>query len=118
MREDGVYDHNITMSDAQDEQKEQEREATEKAGGGEPPMQREVSRARLVAPTVKDIIKRFLIRNNFDGLLDDTGDCACENNDLMPCEPNEGILDCRPGYKRPCDCNEEHDFHMATTKSD
>lgn len=68
-------------------------------------------------PTVKEITKHFLIRNGFDGLLSDDGDCGCIISDLMPCEPNEGIIDCSAGYKRPCECNDEHDFHISATRA-
>ena len=67
----------------------------------------------VIMPTVKDIIEHFLIRNKFDGLMDDDCECACIIDDFMPCEPNEGILNCRPGYRQPCDCEEQHSFHIA-----
>jgi len=67
-------------------------------------------------PTVKEVIKHFLIRNKFDGLVNDDGECGCIIDDLMPCYPNEGILECKAGYKQPCDCG-DHDFHISTEKA-
>lgn len=46
--------------------------------------------------TVKEIVKRFLIDNDYDGLW--TDDCGCFINDLFPCCA-EGVENCRPGYK-------------------
>lgn len=46
---------------------------------------------------MKDIIKDFLIKNGFDGLLNNDLDCGCELDDLLPCDWHCG--DCIPGYK-------------------
>ena len=44
--------------------------------------------------TVKEIVEKYLIENNFDGLfLEDL--CACELNDLIPC--NNDNCNCQPG---------------------
>jgi hypothetical protein len=34
---------------------------------------------------VKEIVKQYLIDNNFDGLTDEEG-CSCEVDDLFPCD--------------------------------
>ena len=58
---------------------------------------------------VREIIKKYLIDNGFDGLFD-PDECACEIADLMPC--GEYCGSCEPGYKGPCDCG-DHDFHIG-----
>jgi hypothetical protein len=47
---------------------------------------------------VKQIVKKYLIDNGFDGLF--TNDCGCKIDDLMPCSYGE---ECQPGYL--CKCN-------------
>ena len=46
-----------------------------------------------------DIIKAYLIDDEFDGLSCD--ECCCEVKDLAPCG-NESFWTCEPGYKVPC----------------
>jgi hypothetical protein len=64
--------------------------------------------------TLREIVKKFLEDNGFDGLFSEY-DCACEKDDLMPCD--EPRTDCQPGYKTPCpaDCG-DHDWHIAEKK--
>ena len=45
---------------------------------------------------VKEIVKKYLDENGFDGLYNDR--CGCEKDDLMLC--NENLEKCKPGYKR------------------
>jgi len=69
--------------------------------------------------TIKEIVKEYLEKNRYDGLYCD--ECACEIDDLMPCEEPE-IANCEAGYKVPCpgpgrcttdgDC----DWHIAHVK--
>jgi hypothetical protein len=64
--------------------------------------------------TVKDIVKEYLIANGYDGLVTDLEECACDVSDLIPCcEPCEL---CQAGHKVPCDCGEEHEFHIVAGK--
>ena len=63
---------------------------------------------------VKSIVKQYLRKNNFDGLCHIDGECACDLSDLAPCDHIS--LDCEPGYKLPCECEEEHLFHITTKK--
>ena len=59
---------------------------------------------------VGEIIKQYLVENNFDGLFDGDSECACLKEDLFPCDaPCDR---CEPGHKLPCDCAEEHIFHL------
>lgn len=48
---------------------------------------------------VKEIIKEYLEKNNYDGLFSD--DCCCDIEDLMCCFV-ECIELCEPGIKMPC----------------
>ena len=50
---------------------------------------------------VNDIVKEYLKENEFDGLYNPDGECACEINDLQPC--CENFSECRPGYIKTCD---------------
>jgi hypothetical protein len=66
-------------------------------------------------PSIKEIVKKYLEDNGFDGLFN-PGECSCENEDLTPCQsPNEDT--CSAGYKVPCPsyCG-EHDFHIQEEK--
>ncbi len=71
--------------------------------------------------TVQDIIKRYLTDNGYDGLFntDIDGGCACEIADLAPCQ--EVGLDCKAGYKEPCNgdgygCGGDCSFHIVLDK--
>lgn len=64
---------------------------------------------------VIDIVANYLRKNGFDGLVSSCGECGCELNDLASCDSAE-ILACRPGYKKPCSCGENCDWHIATEK--
>lgn len=65
------------------------------------------------------LTKDWLVSHGFDGLCA-PGECACGNDDLMPC--GEPSAECQPGYKIPCpgpeDCdNDGHcDWHITTSK--
>lgn len=65
--------------------------------------------------SVEIIVKDYLEKNGYDGLVDYNGECGCDLKDFMPCEGIE-IQGCRPGYKVPCTCAEECDWHIATKK--
>ena len=45
--------------------------------------------------TVKEIIKKYLNDNDFDGLA--SGHCGCDMDDLFVC--NENFSECEPAYK-------------------
>lgn len=50
-------------------------------------------------PTVRDIVREWLVANGMDGLETDTwagwdDHCSCVVDDLMPCCENPGIIDC------------------------
>ena len=51
--------------------------------------------------TVMDIVRQYLRREGYDGLVDPDAQCGCLVDDLRPCCPGE-ISGCRPGYKRVC----------------
>ena len=61
--------------------------------------------------TLRKLTIAYLTGYDFDGLFDESEDCACLTGDLMPCNaPNPN---CEPGYKAPCDCDEEHAWHVV-----
>ena len=47
--------------------------------------------------TTIEIIKQYLIDNDYDGLVSEHADCGCVTNDLQPCGMD--FATCRPGYK-------------------
>lgn len=49
--------------------------------------------------TVKEIVKKYLEENNFDGLVN-RGECSCKKSDLMPCCDNIEI--CEAGKIKQC----------------
>lgn len=64
-------------------------------------------------PKVADMVQVFLEENGYDGLWNSDMECACLMNDLCPgceCPDNE----CEPGYRKDCDCEEEHQFHVVS----
>lgn len=67
---------------------------------------------------IREIVKQWLIANNFDGLYNDNYDgCGCEVKDLMPCD--ESGINCYAGYKAPCpgpedgDCDGDCPWHIT-----
>jgi len=72
--------------------------------------------------TVKQIVANYLDHWGFDGLCCPEGECSCVAGDLMPCEPNEYLGGCQPGYKVPCDPETcefggECGWHVTMSKS-
>lgn len=84
--------------------------------------------AKLTAnPTTKEIVKKYLIENGFDGLLCTEEGCGCTTNKLMACDTYNS--DCVAAYKVPTHCgdckfpcdacgDEGIDFCMALEKSE
>ena len=60
--------------------------------------------------TLLGIVKSYLKQNGFDGLYS-PAECACELDDLMPCD--EPRPNCKPGYKVACRCGEECEWDIA-----
>ncbi len=65
--------------------------------------------------TVQDIILKYLNDNGFDGLTD-CDDCACEKNNLAPCD-DMAMLNCIPGYLIKCRGCSDYDFCINTEKT-
>lgn len=63
--------------------------------------------------TVIEIIKQHIIDNGFDGLYSERFGCACEVDDLNPCESD--ISECKPGYKHQSNI-EGYDFCITDEK--
>ena len=62
-------------------------------------------------PTVKEIVKEYLEKNNYDGLYCEF--CGCRLDDLMPCSEASS---CQAGYAWNCndcanydDCDYDHE---------
>lgn len=64
--------------------------------------------------TVEEIIKEYLESNGFDGLYNESIDCACKIDDLAPCG---GIsMGCTAGYIQPLEPYSEYDFVIGERK--
>jgi hypothetical protein len=69
--------------------------------------------------TVKEIVRRFLVKEGFEGLFEDDGECACKLDDLMPCDGEYYIGSCEVGYIVPCEeGEEEYNFCVGREKPD
>jgi len=107
----------ITCGFVQPDERESER-----GGGGVRPlmgggMMRTRGRQTQMA-TVRDIVTAYLVANGYDGLLEPYGECGCVLDDLMTCVGwrDHDETECEPAYRTDCNCEEEHEFHMVTTK--
>lgn len=65
--------------------------------------------------TVADIVRDWLREHGYDGLYVED-DCACDLDDLAPCQNIQ--LECEAGYKHPCptECDDDHEFHISDEK--
>ena len=67
--------------------------------------------------TVKEILKKYLNDNGFDGLYY-PGECACKKDDLAPCDNLN--MGCKPGYLQECKAGNENcefDWCIAEKKN-
>ena len=58
--------------------------------------------------TVKDIIKKYLEDNGYDGLCNEI--CGCGLDDFMPCglfACDSSVIGCKPAYKHKCPGHEK-----------
>lgn len=63
--------------------------------------------------TIREIVKKFLLQNNYDGLFCNKSDpCGCEVDSLFLCDI-ELLDDCKAGYKIPCTCENNCDWHIG-----
>lgn len=61
-----------------------------------------------------DMVRDYLERNGYDGLVDDGRECGCCLEDLMPCG-GEYAMTCEAGYRVDCctsGCGNGGDFHI------
>lgn len=63
--------------------------------------------------TVKDILKKWLTDNGYDGLVNPHGECGCEASDLVPCDSRCDT--CQPAHRGP-DLEYDSDWAMYATK--
>lgn len=69
--------------------------------------------------TVKSIVKAYLEKEGYDGLVHGNRYCACLVDDLFPCEDETD--QCEAGHKAPCDPEDcqidgECDWHINAGK--
>lgn len=67
-------------------------------------------------PDLKEIVKQSLIKNGFDGLWHQSGECACVVNDLFLCCENTTMIECQAGYYKNCKCGQDCEFHIEAKK--
>lgn len=60
---------------------------------------------------VSGIVLAYLQAHGFDGLYNDIV-CGCEADDIFCC-CGDGIENCVPGIKLPCNCGEGCNFHIG-----
>lgn len=58
---------------------------------------------------LRDIVKEYLEKNGFDGLVSINASCACLVDDLIPCD-GEWIENCEAGYRMDCPGEETCDL--------
>jgi hypothetical protein len=63
---------------------------------------------------VSDIVLAYLKEHGYDGLVDPDGECACDVTSLAPCD--HLTEHCLAGWKVPCNCGQECDWHIVTTR--
>jgi hypothetical protein len=65
--------------------------------------------------TVKEIVRQYLKAYGFDGLRNENIHCWCMLDDLSPDYCMSG--QCEPGYRAPCGCGEDCDFHIVPRRA-
>ena len=66
----------------------------------------------MTKPTIKEIVKMWVIAHGYQGLYN--GDCGCAMEELMWCgTPGEA---CLPGYRSRCKGCEDHEFCIVPEK--
>lgn len=75
--------------------------------------------------SVRTIVRQHLLAAGYDGLYSTEDWCACELDDLMPCDYDcTTVGNCEPGYKVPCPGGDECEWggdcewHIAKEKPD
>lgn len=68
----------------------------------------------MESETTAKIVGKYLVANGFDGLYNESIDCACKIDDLAPCG---GIsMGCTAGYIQPLEPYSEYDFVIGERK--
>jgi hypothetical protein len=64
--------------------------------------------------TVKEIVREYLIKNGFEGLVNQDSECGCDMEDLIVCD--ERCNNCEPAYRHKCPEGHEADYLMTLSK--
>ena len=51
---------------------------------------------------LKEIVTKYLVEMDYDGLVNPSNECGCGKNDLFPCCDGEYCMDCEPAYHIKC----------------
>ena len=51
----------------------------------------------MATVTVKEMVRRYLINNGYDGLVHSDGDCTCVLDDFMHCD-GDCVTECVAGH--------------------
>lgn len=66
--------------------------------------------------TCGEIIRDYLIKEGYEGLVDKDCECGCDLNDLIPCD-SDNVLKCQAGHKIKCSCDSLCcDYHIKAGK--
>lgn len=65
----------------------------------------------MSTPTVKDIVKAYLLEHGYNGLVAEHGECGCSVDDLGPCY-DDIRYDCQCAYLWKCTewCSPDEDW--------
>lgn len=69
-------------------------------------------------PTVREIVIEWLRQHGYGGLYNPhyECECGCDLADLME-DHTCPAADCRAGVKAPCDCEDEHEYHIRAREA-
>jgi len=70
----------------------------------------------MANPTVKEIVRRYLVKENFEGLFNEDAECACKLDDLITCECDFPIHECEAGYIIPCEEGSDFNYCVGRDK--
>lgn len=68
--------------------------------------------------TVIDMVKKALEEAGYDGLYNSDLGCACDNDDLRPCDSDSDFVHCKPGYKHDTPNAPDYDWIISEVKND
>ena len=65
---------------------------------------------------IKEMVRRFLVKEGFEGLFNEDGECACKLDELITCDGDLPIIDCEAGYIVPCEEGSDFNYCIGREK--